>query len=458
LKKASKAANQPKKKNSKSSSKGELLAAAVAPFDRGSVSIKPKPVPVYEVREQREVSHQGIGQLLSQARMQWQFAEWERLCQLDILHIEHHPDRAELALLAGCAALQLGVQEKAATYVKAARGWGCDERLMFQLLISGVHNSMGQYHGLKGNNQKAEKMLQLGGIGLGGDVTLISEIRRSKESSRLGISEKVSSQRITELLAPLPVETSHPDEAQEEEFSMEKAIEEASRAESPFKEGITSYAQNFEDVMLWRALGHVKNGFYIDIGAQHPVTDSVSKAFYEKGWRGIHVEANPAYAKLLRKDRPDEIVIQAILSNNHNKKILHTINESGLSTCIEEIANLHSCNGYIVNKVTYRTITLNDVLGFAKKEINFLKIDIEGMEHKILHKNYIFCKKPWIIVVEATIPNSSVRIDSLFQKCLNINNYKQVYFDGLSSYYLSEEKKELEIFFTTPVNIFDLYK
>jgi len=50
-----------------------------------------------------------------------------------------------------------------------------------------------------------------------------------------------------------------------------------------------SYAQNFEDVMLWRALGHVSAGRYIDVGAQDPVVDSVSKAFYEHGWRRIHV-------------------------------------------------------------------------------------------------------------------------------------------------------------------------
>ena len=41
-----------------------------------------------------------------------------------------------------------------------------------------------------------------------------------------------------------------------------------------------SYAQNFEDVMLWRALKHVENGYYVDIGAQDPVFDSVSLAFY----------------------------------------------------------------------------------------------------------------------------------------------------------------------------------
>ena len=50
-----------------------------------------------------------------------------------------------------------------------------------------------------------------------------------------------------------------------------------------------SYAQNFEDVILNRALKSVTNGFYIDIGAEDPVTDSVSLAFYNKGWRGVHV-------------------------------------------------------------------------------------------------------------------------------------------------------------------------
>ena len=53
-----------------------------------------------------------------------------------------------------------------------------------------------------------------------------------------------------------------------------------------------SYAQNFEDVILWRALKHVENGCYVDIGANDPVVDSVSLAFYERGWRGVHVESS----------------------------------------------------------------------------------------------------------------------------------------------------------------------
>ena len=63
---------------------------------------------------------------------------------------------------------------------------------------------------------------------------------------------------------------------------------------------LTSYAQNFEDVILWRALKDVDRGFYVDIGAQDPITDSVSLCFYEAGWRGVHVEPSPHFAARIR--------------------------------------------------------------------------------------------------------------------------------------------------------------
>lgn len=74
-----------------------------------------------------------------------------------------------------------------------------------------------------------------------------------------------------------------------------------------------SYAQNFEDVILWRALNGVSNGFYIDIGAQDPVDDSVSMLFNQNGWRGVHVKPTEQFAGKLRLARPDEEVVQAAI-------------------------------------------------------------------------------------------------------------------------------------------------
>ena len=54
-----------------------------------------------------------------------------------------------------------------------------------------------------------------------------------------------------------------------------------------------SYAQFLEDIQLYRALKEIKNGFYIDVGANHPLDHSVTKLFYEKGWSGINIEPSP---------------------------------------------------------------------------------------------------------------------------------------------------------------------
>ena len=109
---------------------------------------------------------------------------------------------------------------------------------------------------------------------------------------------------------------------------------------------ITSYAQNFEDVMLWRALSHVEKGFYIDIGAQDPLVDSVSLLFYEHGWRGIHVEPAPHYADLLRQQRPGDTVIQAVVGNGPAVLPFFEIPGTGISTADPDIAAQHRKRGF----------------------------------------------------------------------------------------------------------------
>ena len=124
-----------------------------------------------------------------------------------------------------------------------------------------------------------------------------------------------------------------------------------------------SYAQNFEDAMLWRALRHIANGTYVDVGAQDPVVDSVSKAFYEHGWRGVHIEPVPFYADRLRRDRPDEIVLQAALGETVGTLALTVIPGTGLSTAVHEHAQRHHEAGFKVEETHVPMLTLTSALG-----------------------------------------------------------------------------------------------
>ena len=78
---------------------------------------------------------------------------------------------------------------------------------------------------------------------------------------------------------------------------------------------IVSYAQNYEDVMLWRALSQVKDGFYIDVGANYPNLDNVTKLFYENNWSGINVEPDPEALSELEKNRLRDVNIGVALSD-----------------------------------------------------------------------------------------------------------------------------------------------
>ena len=58
-----------------------------------------------------------------------------------------------------------------------------------------------------------------------------------------------------------------------------------------------SYAQNLEDYHLWQAFADQPTGFYIDIGAGHPVADNVSWQAHLTGALAAAVVLPPASAR-----------------------------------------------------------------------------------------------------------------------------------------------------------------
>lgn len=218
-----------------------------------------------------------------------------------------------------------------------------------------------------------------------------------------------------------------------------------------------SYSQNFEDVMLWRALKHIKKGFYIDVGAQDPVNDSVSKAFYERGWRGIHIEPVPEYAALLRKDRPDETVLEIALADVDGEIELNVIPNTGLSNIIDASAQYSQIAPDIHSqRIKVMVLTLKSALAsLGKKDVHWLKIDVEGLEERVLKGWDSQILRPWIIVVEATIPNSPEINYVSWDPILIAANYQFVYFDGLNRFYVAKEHLELVAAFNCPPNCFD---
>jgi FkbM family methyltransferase len=321
--------------------------------------------------------------------------------------------------------------------------------------VAGVYNTLGRVAAVNGQESSALAHFRLAVSGVSGDTKLVSQARAQREFADVKLSARSLTNRSTsnfqyDLLASK-------ESMQDQGVTDSQNLEESIDTHEP--DGITSYAQNFEDVMLWRALKHVKNGFYIDIGAQHPMIDSVSRAFYEHGWRGIHVEPEPKYAELLRQDRPDETVLEIAIDEQLGSIDFYDFHDTGLSTGIAMIAEHHKALGYEYSKLNVITRTL-DVLfeEIPNNEVHWMKIDVEGMERRVLSGWNLSPKRPWVVVVESTYPNKQVETYQGWENQLLRLDYQMVYFDGLNRFYLSSKHKDLCQHFNCGPNVFDRFK
>ncbi|MBD6615800.1 FkbM family methyltransferase [Komarekiella sp. 'clone 1'] len=221
-----------------------------------------------------------------------------------------------------------------------------------------------------------------------------------------------------------------------------------------------SYAQNFEDVLLNRVFKHKTKGFYIDVGALHPTFCSVTKAFYDLGWSGINIEPIKECHNLFEQERPRDINLNVALSNSEGYlEFFQIVGQPGNSTLNKEIAyKLAKDKGLDISQYTVFVKTLAEVCReYVNQKIDFLKIDVEGVEDQVVLGGNWERFRPTILVIETTLPGTNVRCEKNIPIFLMGKGYQKVFFDGINDYYVSEESGSLANYFSFPVNALDDY-
>lgn len=136
--------------------------------------------------------------LLERARTQWQFGDWASLVALPRETLQHHPDRAKLALLAASGHSAQGNATEARQYTRLAIDWGCSKKLVRQILISGVHNTLGLAAAISGQELQAAEHFQAS-IQTGAansDVRLLTQARVIQQLTQLGLTTTAISSRV----------------------------------------------------------------------------------------------------------------------------------------------------------------------------------------------------------------------------------------------------------------------
>ena len=147
-----------------------------------------------------------------------------------------------------------------------------------------------------------------------------------------------------------------------------------------------SYTANGEDALLWRALSHVGQGRYIDAAALHPDQDSVTRAFYDRGWSGLNIAPTVAMARHLAAARPRDASLA-------------------------------------------REAAFADLCGHMPGPVHFLRVDGADLGRIALVAGWRPDWRPWLVLVVGEAAD-----DGLAEA-----GYRRVWFDGVTRFHLALE-------------------
>jgi len=164
------------------------------------------------------------------------------------------------------------------------------------------------------------------------------------------------------------------------------------------------FGQDGEDLILDRLLQRQEQGFYVDIGAHHPVRFSNTYLFYQRGWRGLNVDAMPGSMELFQRIRPNDINIECGVAGAKGELTYYCFNEPALNTFEQAEAELKNKHPYALLETKQvhveRLDALLDRYLPQGQAIDFLSVDVEGKDEEVLLSNDWTRFRPRFILAE----------------------------------------------------------
>ncbi len=211
--------------------------------------------------------------------------------------------------------------------------------------------------------------------------------------------------------------------------------------------------------MLARIFRGRTSGFYIDVGAMDPETDSVTRLLTGWGFDGVNIEPNRRYFARLQQQRPGQINLNVALGEKPGSSTLFEFQDTGLSTLDPHLkaqleTELGSSDVSVVQMLTLAQVCGQYTRG---REIDLLKIDVEGWEAKVLAGADFERYRPLVVLMEAITPDTGQPSWETWEPGLLGAGYLYVYSDGVNRFYLRRESEELKSHFQYPPNARDNY-
>jgi FkbM family methyltransferase len=174
---------------------------------------------------------------------------------------------------------------------------------------------------------------------------------------------------------------------------------------------VDSFTPEGEDLILATLLtenqrGNLSeiSGFYVDIGAHHPMRHSTTFKFYRAGWRGINIDPNPGSMQLFRRLRPNDINLELAVGPESGALTYYRFDEPALNTCVADRVAFLAKQGYAPReRIAVQAFPLRAI--FTEylppgQAVTFASVDVEGHELAVLTSNDWSRFRPTYLVVE----------------------------------------------------------
>lgn len=189
-----------------------------------------------------------------------------------------------------------------------------------------------------------------------------------------------------------------------------------------------SFSQEGEDLILARFFGYQADGFYIDVGAHHPLRFSNTQIFYDRGWSGINIDAMPGSMAPFRVHRKRDINLETGVGDVVGTLKFHVFDEPALNTFDPDVAAQQDSGSYSLKTIIdVNVTTLRDILSKhvpTDRKIDFLSIDVEGRDLQVLESNDWDRFSPRVILAESLHSRLSEMHSDPVAKFLNDVGYE----------------------------------
>jgi len=361
----------------------------------------------------------GQRDVMAQAKMHWFFGEWTALEKITPKTLYAHSERDRLALLVASAHAQLGSYEEARQHLHLALKWGCPPRLVAQVLIAGVHNSLGRAAAIAGDDRRMANHFRES-VALTNDrhdTELLTHTRSVREMAKLGLLPKAVA-LVDEQIAKTKSVLERPKNTQARIRMLETEIEllhhelslaqqrhqvvGSDRLNTSDRDGPPhntvrveevknrSVSQLGQDLWVLEQTKYKREGFFVEFGATDGVVLSNTLLLErEFGWNGICAEPNPKLFELLKSNRNCRVSRECI-SGQTGRRVEFVLADAygGFAEYADKDLHAEKRSAYrdAGYSVQLETISLQDFLvkNGAPKDIDYLSVDTEGSEYEIL--------------------------------------------------------------------------